>query len=116
MTRIEVVRRVSADPASVALLLSGPAAREAWPSAANVRVGPPMRSGVGFVADMAVVDDGDVAVRGRFTIVSADGSGGASDVRLVLTSTAHDARLLRARGDECLALLAEIAHARSSAA
>lgn len=114
MTRIEVVRCIAADPSSVALLLSGPAAREAWPSVADVRVGPPMRSGVGFVADMTVVDD-DAAVRGRFTIVGA-GPSGASDVRLVLTSAVADARSLRSAGEGCLSHLADIAHARSSAA
>lgn len=116
MTRIEVTRRVAADPASVALLLSGPAARDAWPSDGDVRVGPPMRSGVGFVADMTVVDAAERGVRGRYTITQAEGSPGASDVRLVLTSTGDDAAALRKVGEACVGRLAAWASARSSAA
>jgi hypothetical protein len=116
VTRIEVARQVAADPASVALLLSGPAARDAWPSDGDVRVGPPMRSGVGFVADMTVVDSTDRGVRGRYTIMPAEGTSGASDVRLVLTSTADDPRSLREVGEACVQRLSEWASSRSSAA
>lgn len=116
MTRMEVTRRVAADPASVALLLAGPAARTMWPATADVRVGPPLRSGVGFVADMTVVGEGTASVRGRFTILPAVESPGASDVRLVLMSPTGARATLRSCGASYLDNLAEAAASRSSAA
>ncbi|MDQ1704501.1 MAG: hypothetical protein QOF18_867 [Frankiaceae bacterium] len=113
MSRIEVVRHVAADPAGVALLLSGPAGRDLWPDE-EAHFGPPMRSGVGFAVDLTVDEAGRHA-RGRVDITAAAAGPGATDLRLVLSSNTGLSRLsLDAR--RFLSRLADAAQARSSAA
>lgn len=114
MTRIEVVRHIAADPAGVALLLSGPAGPDLWP-AEVVRFGPPTRSGVGFVVDLTIDDAGRTA-RGRVDIRAASEGPGATDLRLVLASSAATAAGLGLHAHRFLDGLADAAQARSSAA
>src|SRR4051794_987930 len=73
MTRAEVVRNVAAEPAGIALLLSGPGAYALWPGVddTTMRLRPPMRSGVGFVVDIGVEDPVLGAARARLSIVPA---------------------------------------------
>src|SRR5436305_1108068 len=91
MTQAQVVREFAADPASVALLLAGPAADAFWPHDDGgdlaVAVGPPMRSGVGFVVDLTVSEPAAGNVRGRLPLVPCRGqtSVGRTSARLVLT-------------------------------
>jgi len=84
VTRVDLSRRVSADPASVALLLGGPAlppVDDARDGDANrhVTVGPPVRTSIGFSASVAV-DVGSASGHGRLR-VTADGPA-ATDVQL----------------------------------
>lgn len=112
MARIEISQHVEADPASVALLLSGPTGRELWPELALV-LAPPQRSGVGFRVDFSV---GEGQGRGRILITAGAGGPIASDVRLTLSTSGPATVSLRREAEEFLAGLAAAAQARSSAA
>jgi len=122
MTQAQIVREFPADPASVALLLAGPSATSMWPDVADdppvVSVGPPMRSGVGFVVDLTVDDPATGMVRGRLALVPCGGgtSVTGTSARLVLTSARASATALRGRGGQFLDALSSLAVARSSAA
>jgi hypothetical protein len=122
MTQAQVVHEFAADPASVALLLAGPAANALWPQgdagAVEVSVGPPMRSGVGFVVDLTVTEPGVGSVRGRLSLVPCRGqaSVGGTSARLVLSGVHAPVAVLRDRADGFLESLSEVAVARSSAA
>ncbi len=112
MTRIDLVRDVVADPAGVALLLSGPVGRDLWPDR-GVRFGAPQRSGLGFLA--AVTVGVPASARGRLTINVAERGPGAARLRLVLQADERGGAVARA-ADDFLDRLADAAHARSSAA
>ena len=112
MARIDISRHVEADPASVALLLSGPSGRELWPDAELV-LAPPQRSGVGFRVDFSV---GDGCGRGRILIAAGSDGPIASDVRLTLSTADSLALSLRRASDEFVDGLVAAAQARSSAA
>jgi len=132
MTQIEVERHVVADPASVALLLSGPAIRGLWPdgepanratptlreqdTVVTVETGAPLRSGVGFAVALSVVDPVCGEVRGRLLIMPAGRSPGLTVMRLVLAAAGGRAALARAHGEAFLDSLAALAQSRSSAA
>jgi hypothetical protein len=127
MTQAHIVRRFAADPAGVALLLSGPVADTLWPAASPtggaeglplVEVGPPMRAGVGFVVDLRVDDPALGAARGRLTLVpeTAELPVTATSARLVLTSLYGAADELRSRAEHFLEALGSMAVARSTAA
>jgi hypothetical protein len=121
MTRAEVVRTVAADPAGIALLLSGPGAYGLWPGVddSTVRLRPPMRSGVGFVVDLAVDDPVLGAVRARLSIAPADAAYAATvatALRLVVTADGGGELAVRDRAAGFLDALARQAQARSSAA
>jgi hypothetical protein len=112
VARIDISRHVEADPASVALLLSGPTGRELWPDAELV-LAAPQRSGVGFRVDFSV---GEGYGRGRILIAASSDGPIASDVRLTL-STADVLNLaLRRACDQFVDSLAVAAQERSSAA
>jgi len=122
MTQAYVVREFPADPASVALLLAGPSAASLWPDVGEdstmVSVGPPMRSGVGFVVDLTVAEEvGNI--RGRLSLVPYGGGPtpvGGTSARLVLTGTHASASTLRGYGGRFLDVLSSLAVARSTAA
>jgi hypothetical protein len=135
MTQIEIVREFHADPASVALLLAGPSARALWPDDATdeaehsvVSIGPPMRSGLGFVAHLSVAAAPTTRqVRGRLALVPCGcparqrgahvrARPGGTHLRLVLTSAGAPDDGLRARADGFLDGLCSLAAARSTAA
>lgn len=112
MARIDITRHVEADPASVALLLSGPTGRDLW-AADPLALAPPRRSGVGFRVDFSV---GDPHERGRILIAAGSDGPVATEVRLTLSAPDHRALALRHAAEAFLAALAEAAQARSSAA
>ena len=112
MARIDISRHVEADPASVALLLSGPTGRELWPDAELV-LAPPQRSGVGFRVDFSV---GEGHGRGRILIAASSDGPIASDVRVTLSTADSLALALRRATDEFVDGLVETAQERSSAA
>jgi hypothetical protein len=121
MTQAQIVREFPADPASVALLLAGPATA-LWPDDNDehpvVSLGPPMRSGVGFVVDLTVADPTLGSVRGRLALLpcgSPPAAGGTS-ARLVLTGVQASEPALRHQGARFLDALSSLAVARSSAA
>jgi hypothetical protein len=128
MTQAQIVREFAADPASVALLMSGPATGVLWPESGpeqradddvpTVQVGPPMRSGVGFVIDLTIADPDIGAARGRLALVPGDGDRpfAGTTARLTLTAAAASAHELHRRGAMFLAALGTLAVARSSAA
>jgi hypothetical protein len=122
MTQAHVVREFPADPASVALLLAGPSAVSLWPDVADdgtmVSVGPPMRSGVGFVVDLTVAEAVG-SIRGRLSLVPYGGGPtpvGGTSARLLLTGTQASASTLREYGGGFLDMLSSLAVARSTAA
>jgi hypothetical protein len=127
MTQAQIVREFAADPASVALLLSGPTADALWPDPAPidadagvplVQVGPPMRAGVGFVVDLTIADPDVGNARGRLALVPGTGEVpfAGTSARLVLTSAHAPVPLLQQRGEGFLDALGSLAVARSSAA
>jgi len=120
MTQAQIVREFPADPASVALLLAGPAAAGMWPDDAEdeavVSLGPPMRSGVGFVVDLTVTEAALGNIRGRLALVPSGGAPTGTSARLVLTGARASAATLRGRGARFLDQLSSLAVARSSAA
>jgi hypothetical protein len=122
MTQAQVVREFDADPASVALLLAGPAGTALWPEVSAdqplVTLGPPMRAGVGFVVDLTVADPAVGSVRGRLALVPCSGQAafGGTSARLLLTGAHASAPALRERGGRFLDALSSLAIARSSAA
>ena len=116
MTRTEVARHVAADPASVALLLSGPTAVTMWPDAEDDSMvfRTPMRSGVGFVVDLSVRDVVAGPARARLSIAPGDNPT-VTTLRLVVTAVGTSTQL-RTRAALFLDALARCAQARSSAA
>jgi hypothetical protein len=80
MTRVEVKRHVAADPASVALLLAGPAS-ERDPDNGLV-IAAPRRTGIGFTAAIKVTDAMGRAVTGDIRIRPAPDTG--TDVTVVI--------------------------------
>jgi hypothetical protein len=136
VTRIDVVRRIAADPASLALLLAGPAAGELWPDVAampalvpsqpstrvTISMEPPVRSGLGFVAHLQFHRAERRVARGRLVVVASavddrgDDHKGTSELRLTASCEDAFAQQLRSDGVAYLANLATVAEARSSAA
>ena len=114
MARIELQRHAEADPAGVALLLSGPVGRDLWPGVA-VQFGAPARSGMGFVVDVAAEDDG-LTARGHVGIIPADSGPGGSELRLVLRAQGSPTARLTSDADRFLEALVDAAQQRSSAA
>jgi len=119
MARIELNRHAEADPAGVALLLSGPVGRELWPGAA-ARFGAPVRSGVGFVVEVSAQAGADgeagLMAQGHVGISPGDTGSGASELRLVLRAPGSPTARLTADADRFLEALADAAQERSSAA
>jgi hypothetical protein len=128
MTQAQIVRRFAADPAGVALLLAGPVADALWPAPAGrdgdhaaapvLRVGPPMRAGVGFVVDLTIADPDVGSARGRLALVPETGEMPVvgTTARLLLTAAHGTPGGLRTRGERFLDALGSLAVARSSAA
>jgi ABC-type uncharacterized transport system substrate-binding protein len=123
MAQVQIVREFAADPASVALLLAGPSAQALWPDTGEddgpvVTVGSPMRSGVGFVVDMAVADQAAGGTRGRLSLepCTNETANTGTHARLVMTSVNSEVNELRSRGVEFLDALSSVAEARSFAA
>src|SRR4051794_23246420 len=118
MARAEIVRHVAADPAGVALLLSGPAAYELWPGTddASMTLRTPMRSGVGFVVDLSVDDPLVGPARARLAIEPAEAAAAATALRLVVIAGDANETAIRDRAARFLDALARQAQARSSAA
>jgi hypothetical protein len=114
MARIEILRNVTADPAGVALLLSGPAAAELWPRT-GVQFSPPSRSGLGFVVDVRVQTLTGQA-DGRLFIVGGVDGPTVTELRLVLSAESSVTDRLRADAHGFVASLAATAQERSSAA
>ncbi|MBV9292508.1 MAG: hypothetical protein JO222_08655 [Frankiales bacterium] len=112
MARVDVVREIAADPAGVALLLAGPAARELWPAPA-AQFGPPSRSGLGFALTVTVGGNGSAA-HGTVTVRAGETPG-----TCVVRFTVPDAAAAATVGEHArrfLDGLAERARSRSSAA
>lgn len=108
---MEASQRAGADPAGIALLLAGPAAKELW-SGPPIRVGAPRRTGTGFMVDLAVGE----ASTGRLHITAAGTGRSAADLRLVLCAPADEALAIADAGHAFLDRLVAAAQARSSAA
>ena len=112
MARIELARHVSADPSSLALLLSGPTGRELW-GIDSLVLGAPQRSGLGFRVDLATTTPANA--RGRILIAAGADGPIASEVILTL-SVVGDVPAMRRAAEQFLDALTVAAQARSSAA
>jgi hypothetical protein len=112
MARIEVVRHVAADPASLALLLSGPTGRELWVDD-SLALSAPTRSGLGFRVDLAATAPANA--RGRILIAAGADGPISSEVTLTV-SVVGDVPAMRHAVARFLDALAAAAQARSSAA
>lgn len=110
MARVKLTRHVAADPASVALLLAGPAG-----SRETATLTPPRRTGVGFTASIELVDSLGAAVTGDITVEPAADAG--SVLCLVLAGgEGTAARSVEHAGASFLSELALRARSRSYAA
>ena len=112
MARIELSRHVVADPPGLALLLSGPTGRDLWADDSLV-LGPPQRSGLGFLVDVAA--SAPANARGRILIAAGADGPLASEVRLTM-SVVGNVPAMRRSAEAFLDALAAAAQARSSAA
>lgn len=125
-TRTRVVRRISAEPTSTALLLAGPAALELWPgvrrlgevggrvlveaalggggadvlTAASVRAHPPRRTPTSFVTRFTWTGPGLPVTHGTLTLTYAPGADGTPTTHAALTldSTGLDVSRVDAAG------------------
>jgi len=112
MARIEVVRHVAADPASLALLLSGPTGRDLWGDDPVV-LSAPTRSGLGFRVDVAT----GTPAKARGRVLIAAGTDGPISSEVTLTfSVVGDVPAMRRAVVNFLDGLTAAAQARSSAA
>lgn len=121
MSRVDLTRHVTADPASVALLLAGPVAADGADdqrlrlvsrgARAGLVVALPRRDGVGFVADLTLVD-GTEQARGTVTVLPAGLPGCDVRVRLEVADGAARPDVVHTFLDA----LAEQARARAFAA
>jgi hypothetical protein len=116
MTRIEVIRHVTADPAGVALLLAEPAM---WSDPIQLDhtwvVAPPHRAMDGFASTVEVTEPWGRLVTGELTVTPALDTG--CEIRLVIRVPDRSvARGVERSGVGFLALLAERAQARAFAA
>lgn len=112
MTRVEVTRHIAAEPASVALLLAGPAT--VVDHEHSVVVGVPRRAGVGFIAAIEVVAGGRL-LPGHVVVEPAADAG--CDVRFSARATdCSTTRAIERSGGSFLSDLAIRARARSYAA
>ena len=110
-TRTRVVRRISAEPTSTALLLAGPTALELWPgvrrvgevggrvlveaeltgsgsdapTAASVRAHPPRRTPTSFVTRFTWTGPGLPVTEGTLTLAYAPGPDGTPSTHAALT-------------------------------
>lgn len=112
MTRIEVSRHIAADPTSVALLLAEPVSEHAHERA--IVTAPPRRAGVGFTANVEVVDSPGQPVAGVLVIEPATDEG--CDVRLVVVASGTSGRSIERSATAFLSHLGSRARARSHAA
>jgi hypothetical protein len=117
VTRIEISCHAAADPASVALLLSEPAAQPAVHRVDQpmAELGPVRRSGVGFTAAVDVAVATGQQARGQLRVVPSVDAG--CDVQITLSpaqDSAGEAARVWARG--FLDSLAERARVRACAA
>jgi hypothetical protein len=116
MTRIEVLRPIAADPASVALLLADPSGGELWP---GVHAVPPQRTATAFVAVLRL-GEGDGGVAATLSLGYADSRDGVratrASLRMAVDGEAGRAAVLREHAAAFLDRLASAAEARSYAA
>jgi hypothetical protein len=110
---LEVVRRVEAEPASVALLLAGPAMTETAESF-DVVSGPPLRSSLGFSSTVHVREGAETVGRGRLRVGAGDAGG--AELRVTMPDALDDPDATRLALTRFLDELARTAEARSSAA
>lgn len=122
MARIRVERAIAADPASAALLLSGPAAADLWPRADARPVGPQLRVAMAptsYVTRFEVTGDDLPETRGLLTLDYA-GDGTHAVLRLdyeaPVTERLRVGSALREMAGAFLANLAAAAEDRSFAA
>jgi hypothetical protein len=84
MTRTAVERRIAADPASVALLLTAPPSEPGPDDAPQVASDPPVRSPLGFTATVRVARAGDLLAVGQLTIAHAGDEPRSTRARLAV--------------------------------
>jgi hypothetical protein len=116
MARFEVIRRVAADPAGVALLLAEPAS---WPDPDHDEqvwlVALPRHVGSRFTAAVEVTETAGRLATGQVTVKPSTDAG--SEIRLVIDALDDEStRVVERSAVAFLGLLAERAQARSLAA
>ena len=114
MTELTVARTIAADPASTALLLAGPGARELCPLPLDLRATPPVRTATAFEtrfecrSGSRAVGRGRVELRGEYP--------GRTRATLTMTYDPCDVGEPHDVAEGFLRNLATAAEARSSAA
>lgn len=120
MSRIDASRRPAADPASVALLLAGPAAVEAWPADGGriVTANPPTRFGTGFGLRLEIRADAAGVAQARLTVMPSVHPDGRVRCELRITMSCDDALAddLKSEADSYLDTLVMLAECRATAA
>jgi hypothetical protein len=110
VARVTITRTVAADPASVALLMAGPDG-----ASDELTLGPPRRTGVGFVASVTLRSGPAGTTSGAVTVEPAADSGAV--VRLLLDAgEGTAAKAVERLGTNFLSELTLRARSRSYAA
>jgi hypothetical protein len=93
VSRIDASRTMAADPASVALLLSGPAAAETWPAGRghSLSASPPTRFGAGYGLRLEIRSDDDVIGTARLSVQPSAHVNGHLQCELRMTIACDDA-------------------------
>ena len=93
MSRIDASRTLAADPASVALLLAGPAAAEPWPGAGGRRLSAaaPTRFGAGYGVRVEIRAGDDLVGTARLSVLPAAHVDGQLRCELRMTVACDDA-------------------------
>jgi len=94
VSRIDAGRTLAADPASVALLLAGPAALESWPAdrGHELVATPPTRFGAGYGLRLEIRSVGDVIGTARLSVLPSAHVDGHLQCELRMTVACDDAR------------------------
>lgn len=119
MSRIDASRRPAADPASVALLLAGPAAVEAWPAdrGRTLTTHPPTRFGAGYGLRLEL-RAGTTVLPARLTVMPSVHPDGRvrCELRITVSCDASLAADVATEAESYLDTLVMLAEARATAA
>ena len=119
VSRIDAGRTLAADPASVALLLAGPAATEAWPATGGrtLSASAPTRFGAGYGLHVQIRSAEDLVGNARLSVLPSAHVDGHLQCELRMTIACDDSVAAVLAGEQASYLdeLVALAEARATA-